>query len=132
LKEIDRGQSSYVAERKNNEHYAQFLAPRNAGSADVVSRMRNVSLRVGYDCFVRHQMACMNRCSSLDILSSIDVPVLVVGGANDKVTPPECQFELAGAIPQATLQIFPECGHVAHWEITEQLNKSIEQFIRNT
>jgi pimeloyl-ACP methyl ester carboxylesterase len=40
----------------------------------------------------------------------------VVAGANDEVTIPDHAIEIAGHIPQAQLEIIPECGHLSTLE----------------
>ena len=41
---------------------------------------------------------------------------LVVGGADDLLTPPDCSREIAAGIAGAQLQMLAECGHMLTWE----------------
>lgn len=48
-------------------------------------------------------------------IAAINCPTLVLGGAEDPVTPVRCSEEIAKAIGEnARLEIFPGCGHGAH------------------
>jgi pimeloyl-ACP methyl ester carboxylesterase len=62
-----------------------------------------------------------------DRLSDIDVPVLIVAGERDVLTPPHLSREMAEMIPGAELVVFDDCGHMApferHAELVSQLRK---------
>ncbi|MCC6748017.1 MAG: alpha/beta fold hydrolase [Deltaproteobacteria bacterium] len=63
-------------------------------------------------------------CDAADLtaqLPEVKVPTLVVGGADDRITPPELQERLARAIPRARLELLARTGHFAYWERPEAL-----------
>ncbi len=60
--------------------------------------------------------AMRDRPDSAPLLPEIDVPTLVVVGAEDTLTPPETARQLAGAIPGARLEVIPEAGHLSSLE----------------
>src|SRR5215467_12763739 len=49
-------------------------------------------------------------------LNRIDVPTLLVWGAEDKLFPPEHAQAYCDLIPQSKTVIIPECGHLPHVE----------------
>jgi pimeloyl-ACP methyl ester carboxylesterase len=49
-------------------------------------------------------------------LGRVDVPVLVLSGAEDTIVPFEQSEQVAARLPRATLALVPDCGHVAHEE----------------
>ena len=51
-----------------------------------------------------------------DRLGELELPVLVVTGADDRIVPPEQSEELARQLPNATLAVFDSCGHLPHEE----------------
>ena len=59
----------------------------------------------------------------------INVPTLVVGGAEDGSIPPHLSEQLATMIPNAKLEILPACGHGPYFEAPDALNKSLSNFI---
>lgn len=67
--------------------------------------------------------------SVMDRLGEIGVPTLVMAGSYDFVFPPECQRELAEAIPNARLQIIDRAGHNPHDEQTAEVMAAIRAFI---
>lgn len=52
----------------------------------------------------------------MDRLHELRVPTLVVAGVDDFLFPPECQEQLAAAIPGARLELVEGAGHNAHSE----------------
>lgn len=62
-------------------------------------------------------------------LASIRVPVLVIGGELDEITPPVVLRELAAAIPGARLRLLPGAGHVSNLEAEAGFNTALHAFL---
>lgn len=88
--------------------------------ADHVARLagdyRAMVQRAGAGQLIAQNRAVMARADLRPRLPEINCPALVVVGEDDRLTPPECSEELAAALPQATLQRLPTCGHLLTWE----------------
>lgn len=67
--------------------------------------------------------------SVLDRLGEIAAPTLVMAGRDDFVFPPECQAELAAAIPNARLHLVDHAGHNPHSEQTVEVMRSVREFL---
>jgi non-heme chloroperoxidase len=65
-------------------------------------------------------------------LREIDVPTLILWGEQDPLFPREEQERLAGAIPGATLKVYPETGHAVHWDRPEWVVRDLEEFMKET
>jgi non-heme chloroperoxidase len=65
-------------------------------------------------------------------LGEINVPTLILWGEQDPLFPREEQERLAAAIPGATLNVYPESGHAAHWERPEWVVRDLETFMKET
>jgi non-heme chloroperoxidase len=65
-------------------------------------------------------------------LREINVPTLILWGAQDALFPREEQERLAEAIANATLKVYPESGHAMHWERPEQVVRDLEEFMKET
>jgi pimeloyl-ACP methyl ester carboxylesterase len=61
-------------------------------------------------------------------LAELQIPVLIVAGANDAPSL-EASEELATLIPQATLQVLPEAGHVVNLESPTRFNAVLSAFL---
>jgi pimeloyl-ACP methyl ester carboxylesterase len=64
-------------------------------------------------------------------LADVDVPVLVVVGDSDRVTPPASAVALVGALPDARLEVVPGAGHIAMLERPGDVNARIAAFARD-
>ncbi|HEV7279714.1 MAG TPA: alpha/beta hydrolase [Pirellulaceae bacterium] len=62
-------------------------------------------------------------------LPKISVPVLVVGGANDRITKPEASERIASAAPRADLVLLKPGGHLGHWESHDQFLTALDRFV---
>lgn len=51
-----------------------------------------------------------------ELLASVQIPILVLGGAQDKLSPPSLLDEIAAAIPQGSRATIPSAGHVPSLE----------------
>lgn len=127
--DVAKGEEAFIAEREKPDHYKTFLSEKSARNARLVERLREISLRVGYGCFQRHQNACATRPDSLAFLPEIDMPALLIGGTEDKVTPPELQQEMQARLKNARLVLLPDSGHIAHMEAESAVTAEIERFL---
>ncbi len=64
-------------------------------------------------------------------LSEISMPVLVITGVDDKIIPAEQSIQLASELPNASLVVIPNCGHVPQEECPADFMNAIETFINN-
>ena len=81
-----------------------------------------------YERFLIQANACLQH-DALDRLSLITAPTLVIGGEQDRALSPDASRELAAAIPNATLKMYPEWGH-ALYEEAHDFNQTVLDFLR--
>ncbi len=65
-------------------------------------------------------------------LGEIEAPTLILWGEQDALLPREEQERRAAAIPDATLSVYPETGHLAHWVRPEWVARDLQAFMRKT
>ena len=65
----------------------------------------------------------------LEEYGDIKAPTHVIAFEDDVITPPHLGEEVAAAIPGATFEIIPRCGHVGYLERPEPVNRSILAFL---
>jgi pimeloyl-ACP methyl ester carboxylesterase len=63
------------------------------------------------------------------LLSEINVPTLVIHGAQDAVVPLETGRMLADNIPRARLIVIPDAGHVSNQEQPAAFNAAVRRFL---
>ena len=65
-------------------------------------------------------------------LAKITVPVLLVWGLNDTITPPPVAHEFARLLPQAELRFLDHCCHAPMMERPAGFNAYLRRFLRTT
>jgi pimeloyl-ACP methyl ester carboxylesterase len=74
-------------------------------------------------------MAMAERPDSVEMLSSINVPTLVVVGEVDGLTPPADSQLMAERIPGAKLEIIPGAAHLSNMEEPEHFNRAVRELL---
>jgi 3-oxoadipate enol-lactonase len=108
------------------------LAPKLfAPSADssVVARARSLAAEQDITALVAALMTLRDRVDSRPTLAMIDVPVLVIVGEQDALTPPHDAAELEDGIRRARLVRFPGVGHLTALEAPAEFNSSVLSFL---
>jgi 2-hydroxy-6-oxonona-2,4-dienedioate hydrolase len=70
---------------------------------------------------IRHNMG--------EDLPFFKMPVCLIWGENDKVTPPKVADEFHKLLPNSELHWIPLCGHAAMWEHPEEFSKIVLKFL---
>jgi pimeloyl-ACP methyl ester carboxylesterase len=63
------------------------------------------------------------------VLRSINVPTLVVTGAQDRTIAPRWGRWVAALVPGGRFELLPDCGHVPHQERPEELARIVRPFL---
>jgi pimeloyl-ACP methyl ester carboxylesterase len=69
------------------------------------------------------------RPDARELIKTIDVPVLVVVGEHDAISPVAEMREMADSIPNAAWLVVPDAGHMAPLEQPSVVNEAIAEFI---
>lgn len=83
------------------------------------------------DAFQR-QVAASLAHDTLDRLGMLDLPVLVIAGAEDMLVQPHLVRALAEAIPEARYVELPGVGHIANLEGRTAFNRLLRDFLAET
>jgi len=62
-------------------------------------------------------------------LATLEIPTLLVHGRDDRVIPASSSEQLARRIPNARLEIIPECGHWVQIEKTDTFVDLVSEFL---
>ena len=73
-------------------------------------------------------LAMAGRTDTTGYLSKIKIPVLLLCGEKDKLTPPDVMKDMADKIPNSEFHIVPGAGHIAPFENSEFVNEKIIGF----
>jgi 3-oxoadipate enol-lactonase len=73
--------------------------------------------------------AMARRPDSTDLLPTLTIPVLILVGEEDPITPPSDSEKMAAAIPNATLARIPNAAHLANVEQASEVNRVVEGWL---
>ena len=103
----------------------KYLAAQNR-TGERLELLADMGARLGEEVFARQSIALMNRCAAHDLLPNIKCPTLVMTGRDDIVCTPDLHFEMANAIPDASLSIVAECGHLSSIERPDAVTRALK------
>lgn len=87
----------------------------------LLQALTQMMLNVGADTAVRQTRAIMARGDHREALARLDLPLLVLCGASDRITPPALSQELAALVPHARFHEIEKAGHMLPLEQPEQV-----------
>ena len=93
-----------------------WVHPARARDRGLMVKLREMALAAGPESLVRQMRVIMSRPDSRASLAAISCPTLVLCGRQDAPTPVSVHEEMAAAIPDATLVVLPDCGHLSPLE----------------
>jgi 2-hydroxy-6-oxonona-2,4-dienedioate hydrolase/2,6-dioxo-6-phenylhexa-3-enoate hydrolase len=65
-------------------------------------------------------------------LPSVKTPALIIHGRNDRVVPLEASLSLLSMLQNSQLHVFNRCGHWVQYEVAEEFNKMVLDFVSKT
>jgi non-heme chloroperoxidase len=99
---------------------------------DFLSRLVSESLKVPARVWRGYYEGVVRTADDSARLGEIDAPTLILWGELDVLLPREEQERRAALIPDATLKVYPETGHLAHWVRPEWVVRDLEAFMKDT
>ena len=93
----------------------------------LVQRVRDMTARLGAEVFLRQ--SALERSDGHDVLAGYRDPVLIVCGANDRITPLAISEEMHALVPGSTLVVLPDCGHLAPMEKPDEVSAAMRAWL---
>ena len=104
---------------------------RRSEMIDITGRVQAVVARSGVDEGIAAALRAMaDRPDSRPLLAELDLPVLVVVGAEDAITPPDGARKMAQSIG-APLEVVPGAGHMAPVEKPVEVAQALRRFLES-
>ena len=129
---LARDDSIRLLGEAGREPFWRELAPRlfaEGVDSAVVARAHELALAQPITALVTAQETIRDRVDSRPTLAAIDVPVLVLVGDEDRLTPPADAEAMAGALTTARLTRIPDAGHLAPLERPETVAQELVSFL---
>ena len=122
-----RGNYAYVQERVGYTFYDPAVATKDL--IDEVFTVTNSNAKCLRIIAIARSAQRHNLSKEL---AKITVPVLLVWGLNDTITPPPVAHEFARLLPHAELRFLDHCGHAPMMEHPAGFNTYLRRFLRTT
>jgi len=121
-----RGDYDYIKTKTEEVFYDPKVATKEL--VDRVFKLANNRINLlkllGYaKSAIRHNMA--------EDIPKLKMPVSLIWGENDKVTPPHVAQEFHKLLPNSELNWIPLCGHAAMWEHPKKFSDIVLKFLKN-
>lgn len=107
-----------------------LVHPSRQGDARLRECVRAMAVDTGPEVFARQQEATIGRADSRPLLESVDCPVLVMSGDEDRLIPPEHSDEIAAGVPRSSRVVVPECGHLSTVERPVETSRALVSWLR--
>jgi len=109
-----------------DEYLEKFLKNKNKEKEEMI---KNMIMEARKESLIALLKALANREDSIEILKEIEVPTLIISGADDTLTTVEDAKLMNKYIKNSKLIIFENCAHLSNLEYPENFNNVIRNFI---
>lgn len=96
---------------------------------EIVARVRGMMLEMKPLGTAAALRAMAARKDHTEMLPQIDVPTLIIVGAEDAITPPEVSEAMQREIRGSRLEIIEGAGHVSNLERPAEFNRALKEFL---
>lgn len=120
-----RGDHTAFMDSNLRRMYSEAYCRKNRRMIPLIGRLTRPK---SYDRFFIQANACLAH-NAAERLAEIAAPTLVVGGEQDRALGAEASREIAGALPDAILKMYPEWGH-ALYEEAKDFNSVVLDFLK--
>ena len=105
------------------------VAASRVDDAALHARFLAMCRRSGRDVLVRQVRAIMARADSRTDLPRLDLPLLVLCGRQDAITPLDGHEEMVRLAPAARLVVLDDCGHLSTWEQPDAVTRELRRWL---
>jgi len=105
-----------------------MLHPAHA-ALGIAGELVEMVLRMDAGVFMRQTQALLHRPDPAPILPTLNCPIIVGVGAEDRWSPPSQHEDIARRIPGAQLEIFPDAGHMAPFEAPSAVTQTLRRWL---
>lgn len=108
--------------------YRTWVHPDRHGDPKLLGLVTEMARGFGPSGFATEMRAIMSRPDSRPLLASIACPTLVLCGREDFATV-DVHVEMASGIPDATLVVLPDCGHLSPLERPDAVSAQLRLWL---
>lgn len=107
-----------------------LIHPDRLADQAFTAPIRAMMLRVGPEAFIRQQTAIMGRPDGREDLRAVAVPTLCLVGRDDAITPPKVHQEMVDRLPDGTLVVIDDSGHLPTLEQPQAVSACLRYWLQ--
>jgi len=117
-------------EQYANESVKNLFAPESfVTNMEKIAVVKKIIMNTSVQSISRTLYALIRRKETCTNLTNLTIPVLILVGREDKITPPEAARQMQKNIKGSKLNIIEHAGHLSNIENPYEFNIQIEKFI---
>ncbi|GAB1450217.1 alpha/beta fold hydrolase [Draconibacterium sp.] len=121
------GKSKYAEESL----WKLFSQSSFVSNPEAIEQVREMILATPDEVLFQSLIALAERHDNCSLLSTTNLPVLIIVGEDDKLTPPDIARQMDEKIPDSDLFIIENAGHLSPMEQPEEFNRLLKSFLRD-
>ncbi len=119
-------------EKYADESIKNYFAPESfINRPEEITAVREMIVRTSEKSLCNTLLALSLRRETCSILQEIKVPVLILVGKEDKITPPDAAQLMHEKIKGSVLKIIDHAAHLSNVENPDEFNNQLKKFIAN-
>ncbi|MCF2871891.1 alpha/beta hydrolase [Octadecabacter sp. G9-8] len=127
--QIDKAVSGHLKSVMRDEMKPNYLCD-GPNRAAVLDLCMDMALTLGPDVFVRQSRALQTRPDQKTTLSTWQKPTLILTGEHDRLCPLHRHTLMADLIPNATLEVIKNAGHLPSLEQPKATRAAMERWLK--
>lgn len=117
-------------EKFANDSIKNFFAAESfITKKDVIAEVREIMVNTTEKSVIKTLLALSKRKETCSTLCKIKVPVLILVGEEDKITPPEAAQFMQNEIHGSVMSVIENAGHLSNLENPDQFNEQLIKFL---
>ena len=109
----------------------KLMSPKTYNTQpDLVKLVDEIMQKTSINGIIGDLLGMKSRPDSSQLLGEIDVPTLIIHGADDQIIPIQEIKAMRDSIPGSRLDIIPDAGHLLNLEQPELFNQTIQIFLQ--
>lgn len=129
MKAIDSIRESGVEKYAGESIKNLFAAESFATKSEQIEEVRGMILKTSVQSLCNTLLALSRRRETCSVLTEIKVPVLILVGEEDKITPPDAARFMHERIKGSLLKIIGHAGHLSNLENPGEFNVQLKNFV---
>ncbi len=119
-------------EKFADDSIKNFFAPESLiRKKELIAEVRDIMINTTEESLIKTLLALSRRMETCSTLSKIKVPVLILVGEDDIITPPKVAQFMHENINGSVISIIENAGHLSNLENPNQFNEQLNKFFKN-